>query len=468
VGSFDEFVSDRSYTVIEAVAQAVNNNLALRASQIDVSLAAENLAAAKTNYYPDLTVTGTGLKLDPDLARLSGGANPERTLSGAATLSQTLYSEESNAAIGSQRNLLRAQQQTYHAARLDTILNTTRASFNLLRSKNALQSQSENLEITQRNLRVAQQNYEAGQAGRGDILRFRSEMASNMQGVVDSLNAFQQAQHTLNAILNNPIDTRIEIKEVRLKGGPFEPEGFGYKELSRTLDDPAEQKIFQNFLIQEALEISPELAALQFNLAAVERDMAQYGWRRFIPTVSASAQYNRVFDRSGVGVPDPNLALDSDYNVGVVFSIPIFNRNSDNVALRRTERQKEQLELQIASQKQIIETNIRNAVLDVSGRIANIELSQVSETTALQSLELTEASYASGAATITDLIDSQNNYLQSQLASSNALYNFIDSALAMERAVGVYLFMGNSENNLEDFSQSYLNFKQQSLAEDKN
>lgn len=466
VGSFDEVVADRTYTVLEAVEVALEENLSLKTSNLDVALAAENLAAAKTAYRPDLSVSGRGLYLDPDLARLSGGSNPEKTLSGAVTLSQTLYSEDGSANISGQRSLLNAQREIYNTAVLDTIWSTTQASFRLLRQKNTLKSQAENLEITRRNLRVAQQNHDAGQAGKADIFRFRSELASNMQNVIDAVNSFQQAQHSLNAILNNPIDFRVSIDDVQLEGGPFEPEGFGYQELSKTLDDPAEQKIFEQFMIQEGLAASPEVAALAHNLAAVERDAAQYGWRRFIPTVSATAQYNHVFDRSGVGVPDPNLALDSDYNVGIVFSIPLFNQNADNVNLRRAKRQREQLQLQIESQRQLIETRIRDSVLEVSGRIANIELSKVSEQAALQSLKLVEASYASGAATITDLIDSQNNYLQTQLTSSNALYNFIDSVLAVERAVGIFLFIGNPLINAENFGDKYQKYRLQQASKE--
>ena len=461
VGNFDELVSDRTYTVEQAVDVALTNNLSLLASGVDVELAEENLASAKTTYYPDFSINASGRKIDPDLAALSGGSNPEQQVSGSANLSQVLYSEDGSAAIGIQKSLLGAERENYNTVVLDTVLTTTRACFNLLRLKNALESQAENLEITRRNLAVAEQNFAAGQAGRADILRFRSELATNLQNVVDAINAYRQGQNSLNAILNEPLSQRIEVADVDLKGGPFEPKEFGYRELSGILDNPAEQELFQSFLLKQAFELSPELEALNHNLAAIERDIKQYGWRRFIPTVSASAQYNRIYDRSGVGVPDPNLALDDDYNVGLVFSIPIFNQNSDNVSRRIAKKQKQQLMLRIASQKQAIENSIRDSVLDLSSRIAAIELSQVSEQAALQSLELTEASYANGAATITELIDSQNNYLQTQLASSNALYNFIDSALGLERAVGTYLFLDSSAIDPEQFRLDYLQYREQ-------
>ncbi|MFT6711653.1 MAG: outer membrane protein [Arenicella sp.] len=465
IGSYEDFVVDKSYSVLEAVDVALQNNLNLQSSAIEVDLARQGLASSKASYYPDLSLNGSGRYVDPDLASLSGGQNPEQTISGSITLSQTLYSEDGSAAISIQRSLLEAQQENYNVAALDTVLTTSQTSFNLLRLKNSLQSQAENLEITKRNLAIANQNFEAGQSSKADIFRFQSEMATNSQSLIDALNEYQQGQYALNIILNLPIDTRIAIQDVALKNSPFEPEGFGYQRLSETLDDPAESKLLESYLVKQAFRIAPELAALNHNLDSIERDMAQYGWRRYIPTVSATAQYNNIFDRSGVGVPDPNLALDSDYNVGLVFSIPLFNRNTDNVKLRIARKRYEQARLQIASQRQSIEKRVRDALLDLTGKIANIELSKVAETAAEQGLKLIEASYANGAVTITELIDSQNNYLQAQLGSSNALYNFLDSAVSMERAIGKYIFRDRSSVENENFIRGYKEYRDQLLSD---
>ena len=229
IGSYEDFVVDKSYSVLEAVELALQNNLNLQSSAIDVDLAREGLASAKTSYYPDLSLNGSGRYVDPDLARLSGGLNPEQTVSGSIALSHTLYSEDGSAAISIQRSQLEAQKENYNVAALDTVLTTSQTSFNLLRLKNGLQSQAENLEITKRNLAIANQNFEAGQASKADIFRFQSEMATNSQALIDALNAYQAGQYALNIILNLPINTRIAIQDVALKNSPFEPEGFGYQ-----------------------------------------------------------------------------------------------------------------------------------------------------------------------------------------------------------------------------------------------
>ena len=464
IGSFDDLVVDKSYSLEEAVETAIRNNLSLAADIIDVELAKDKVDSAKTAYFPDLSATVSAQYLDPDLARLSGGQNPEEKRSGSLNFSQTIYSEDSSAGISIQKSLFAAQQENFNARVLDTVLSTTQTSLNLLRLKNAMRSRQQSVEITRRNLNVAQQKFDAGQSSKADIFRFRSEMANNMQALIDAFNNYQQGQYALNAVLNAPLEQRVEIQAINIDDGPFKDEEFGYKELSDALDNPRRRAVFENFLLLNALSDSHELRALEHNLASVERDIAQYGWRRFIPTVSANAQYNNTFDRGGVGVPDPNLALDNDYNVGLVFSIPIFNRNADNVSRRSALKKKQQLEIKIAQQKQFIEKQIRDTVSNVSGRISRIELAAAAEKAAKQSLELVEISYASGAVTITDLIDSQNNYVQAQLASSNAVFDFLDSALSMERAVGNFFFFTNDKLQNEEFIKRFREYRSKNTS----
>ena len=50
---------------------------------------------------------------------------------------------------------------------------------------------------------------------------------------------------------------------------------------------------------------------------------------------------------------------------------------------------------------------------------------EIAEETAKESLELTQTSYANGAVNIVQLLDAQINYLESQLSSSTANYNYL-------------------------------------------
>ncbi|MCH2189643.1 MAG: TolC family protein [Gammaproteobacteria bacterium] len=460
VGNFEEWVADESYSLNEAVELALSRNLTLKASEFDVSLTEQGLRQSKSSYLPDFTATANSQYTDPDLARLSGGQNPEQQLSGNLSLSQLLYSEDSTAAISIQKNQLAAQREQLNTVRLDVILSTTQACFELLRRKNSMLSQAENLSITKRNLQVAQQNYDAGESSKADIFRFRSEMANNLRSLINAISSFQQAQYSLNTILKNPIDLQVGIITEDLSDGLLESNDIGYDYIRETLDNPNQRLLFESFLLKEALLNAPEVKALNYRLNAVKREMKRYGWRRYIPTVSANAQYNNVFDRSGVGVPDPNLALDDYYSVGLIFSLPLFNRNQDNINLKRAKIQYQQLEVLMQQQEQEIENRLRSATLNVTTSISNIELSKVSEDAIKQTLALIQASYATGAVTVTELIDAQNSYLQAQISSSNAFFDFIDNVISLERTLGDYFFFDTDTNRSEEVIRRFEQYRQ--------
>ena len=406
---------------------------------------------------PELTASGTGTYIDPDLAEISNGQNPEFSSSGNITLRQTIFSEAANANINIQKKLQLAQQENFNAAELDAIFNASNAYFNVLILKANVQIRMRNLEVTKQNLKIAGQNYEAGQSGKSDMLRFKSQMAQDMQSVVEAINQLEQGFIALNQLLNNPLDTEIEIEDVELNEGVFKE--YNYDLLVNLLDNPSSREPFIAFLTEEAKNNAPELKALQYNLEVVGRNLKLNSSGRVLPTVALQGQYNRTFNRSGVGstVPPGGILLDKNYNVGVNVSIPIFNQNQININRQTNIIQQDQLGINKKNTELAIDGNIRTSVLNVINQISNTSLSKVSEEAAKESLELIQTSYASGAVTVIQLIDAQNNYLNAQIASTNAVYNFLINGLQLERFLG-YFFLLNSKEENTKFNQRFIEF----------
>lgn len=314
-----------------------------------------------------------------------------------------------------------------------------------------------NLELTKQNLKIARQNYETGQSGKSDMLRFKSQMAQDTQSLVEAINQLQQGFIALNQLLNQPLDTEIEVNDVALDEGVFEK--YNYDQLVNLLDNPSTREPFIAFLTEEAKRNAPELKSLQYNLEAVERSLKLNTGGRFLPTLGVQGQYNRIFDRSGAG-SQPPLGfgqLDENYSVGLNVSIPIFNQNQTNINRQTNIIQKDQLNLNKENIELAVDSNIRNSLLNLSNQISNIELSGISEEAAQESLELTQTAYSEGAVTVIQLIDAQNNYLNAKLASTNAVYNFLINGIQLERFLGYYFLLNSEEDNAE-FNQRFLEY----------
>ena len=455
VGDFKNVISEKTYSLLDVMQEVLDRNLALELSRKNVDLADQDVRTAQSNYLPNVSASASGSYVDEETAELSNGQNPEYSASGSVTVTQTVFSEAANANISIQKSLSAAERADYSATELDLILNGATAYFNALILKANLEIQSENLDVTRQNLQIAEQNFEAGQSGRSDILRFRSEMAQNMQALVEAVNQLELAFFSLNELLNHPIDREIDIEEAEISEGIFED--YDYQFFQEFLDDPTVASIFVDFLVSEAIKNAPELKSIQYNIAATDRNILLNGGRRFIPTVALQAQYNRTFDQWGVGVPLPEFFLRDNFSVGVNVSVPIFDQNRFNINRQTAILQKEQLELNEQNTTQAIEQDVREFTLELINQVTNIQLSEVSLQSARESLELLQAAYASGSATLVQLLDAQNNFVQAQLARDNASYNYLLTTLILERYIGHYFLLSSDQEN-DAFMDRFLEY----------
>lgn len=459
VGDFKNSISTKQYNLLSAIEQAIEVNLSIASQKKDVELSMQDVKSANSNYLPNLSTSATASYVDPDAAANSFGQNPEFSTSANIKLQQTIFSEAANANITIRKKLLMAQQENLNATQLDLIFDVSNAYFTTLILKANAQIQLRNLDLTKRNLQIAKQNFEAGQSGKSDVLRFQSQMAQNTQSLVEAANQLEQGFILLNQLLNNPTEKEIDIDDVELDRGIFKE--YNYDKIAQLLDNPKLRETFTSFLIEEAKKNAPELKALDYNLQATKRSERLYSSGRFLPTVALQAQYNRIFNRSGAGstpaFPGTSL-LDDNYNVALNLSIPIFNQNLNNINKQNAIIQKDQLNINKENFELAVSANVRNNVLSVVNQLSNIELSGVSEESAKEALELTQTAYSSGSVTIIQLIDAQTNYLNAQLARTNAVYNFLINILQLERTMGYY-FLLNSDDNNNQFEKRFLEYQ---------
>ena len=460
VGDPKENIADKTYDLLSVMEEAIAKNLVLQTAEQEIQLSQKDLQFAKSDYLPNVIAGAAGNYVDPELAKVSNGQNPELKTSGNISLQQTVFSESANANISIQKSLRDAQQENYNSEALNTVFDAATAYFTALILKANLSIQYQNLELTKYNLKIATENYEAGQAGKSDVLRFKSEKAQNTQQMVEAINQLEQGYYALNQILNNPIGTKIAVEEAELENGIFSDSK--YEQLRQFTDNPILREPFVKFLVQEAINNAPELKALEYNLNAAERSERLFGVGRFLPTVGLEGQYYQEFSRSGVGVDFPTLfpvIPENYYTVGLNVTLPVFNQNKQNINKQIATIQKEQLTVSRDNVMLNIEKNINDSVLELVNQTSNIELSKVFEDSAKEALDLTQTSYASGAVNIVQLLDAQNNYLQAKLASANANYNYLQSLMQIERSLGLF-FLLQDESQRVDFIKRFLEYTQ--------
>ncbi len=458
VGGQDNFVAGNTYSILDIIQGVVGRNLGLEVERKNIDLSIQDVKTARSNFLPDVTASATGMYVDPRIAEISNGASPEFSTSGNVGLQQLIYSEGAAAGVTIQENLQKAQVETYNAAELDAILKGSVAYFNALILKTNAQIQAQNLEVTKKNLEISEQNFQVGASGKSDVLRFRSQLAQNMQTLIEAGNQLNQAYYTINQLMNNPIEAEINIADAVISEGLFS--NYSYDDFLEILDDPKLRPNLVDFLIEEAKKNAPELKGIAYNLEATQRSFRLNSGGRFVPTVALQGQYNLALSESGEGSTIPTgfpTPPDGSYNFGLNLSLPIFRQNLNNIGRQTAKIQEDQLNIQKDNIDLNIVTNVNALVLDLTNEIANIQISKIAEEAAKESLDLTQIAYSEGAVPLIQLIDAQTNYLQSQLASATANYNYLLASMQLERAIG-YFFLMNSEENNQDFIQRARDF----------
>jgi outer membrane protein TolC len=443
--------ADVIYSILDVMNGALERNLTLSAKEKSVRLSEQDVRVAGSEYLPELSADVNGRYLDPELAERSLGQNPEIKSTGSLNLSQVIYAPEASANVGIRRSLALAEQEDYNGLALDIVLESAIAYFNSLILKTNMSIQNQNIQVTKKNLRIAEQKFAAGASGKSDVLRFKSELAQNSLSLVTANSSFQQSLNQLNFLLNNPIVSSIDVEDAIIAEGYFNR--YKYGDLLKILDNPKLRPKMIEFMTQEAMNNSPELKFIGYNLEAVQRSFQLNRTGRFFPTVALQGQYNLTLLREGAGSEPQGVFQvppNQDYNLGVNVGLPIFQRNQRNIYQRTAIIQEEQLNDQRENIKLNISRSINDLTLDMLNQIANIELSKVAETSAQESLILTQSAYSEGAVPVIQLIDAQLNYLEAQLASATANYNYLIFSMQLERAMG-FFFLTRTQAEVDDF-----------------
>ncbi|MEM8887714.1 MAG: TolC family protein [Bacteroidota bacterium] len=247
VGELDKLGAEKKYDLKMLMDEVLLSNLGLKVSRLGVDLVDQDVRLAKSNYLPNLEFSASGTNVDPALAEVSNGQNPEYSTAANATVSQVIYAPGASANIRIQKELLEAEKENLNTEKLNVIFDASTLYFNTLLVKANLQITKSNMDLTEENLELAQQRYESGEAGKSDVLRFESQLAQNTQQFVEGYNQLQQAYFTINQLLNQPIRRRIDVLDASLDDGIYSE--YNYDSIKEILDDPILIEPFISFLI---------------------------------------------------------------------------------------------------------------------------------------------------------------------------------------------------------------------------
>jgi len=228
------------------------------------------------------------------------------------------------------------------------------------------------------------------------------------------INAVQLQENTLKFYIGMPIETPITLPKTEFKVTPL---------ALNESPDVTNRSEYQLLKKQELL--------YYYNKKAI---IAEY-----YPSLSLTAGYNYL----GQGPVMPWFAKPadgvywSDYSsIGLNLKVPIFKGFSTRARVRQATIQLKKTEEDIKDTKLSLDLAYRNAATQIKNSLITIANQKENVKLAQDVMDNTQNNYQNGLATLTDLLDAENSYIEAQNNYTTALLDFKLAEVQLIKAKG--------------------------------
>lgn len=457
---FLSFSQQKKWTLEECVNYALENNISIQQSELDVKSAEINKKDALGNYLPTLNASGT------HSWNIGLNQNITTGLLQNQTTQFTSFGFSSNIAIYSGLQNLNTMHKTklallasqYQLGKMkdDISLFVVNSFLQIVFNKEQLKVLQLQNQVTKENLQRTQELVDAGVLPEGDLLEVLATDASEQQQIIAAENALFISKLSLAQTLQLQDYKNFEVTD-----------DFDYLISDAVLDNEAEaivQKAKETVNDVKIAEANKELAEYDLKISKGALQPTLTGFYGYDTRASYSDQIvgseidpdnpTRVIGvvegtgenvitpnyRTIVGGPDSlfdQFAMNDGHNFGVQLRIPIFNGfslsnnvNRNKVNLERTKYQLEQAELDL-------EATVYQAYYDAKSAKKSYEAAIKTEEARQLAFDYSRERYNVGLINAFDFNQSKVQFENSQSDLLRAKYDYLFKLKVLEYYFGI-------------------------------
>lgn len=454
---------NKKWTLLECVNHALENNISVKQSELDIEVADVEMLTAKGNFLPSLSAgagvsKNTGLSFNP----LTNNAQTTTfvSASGNINVGYTLFDGLRNV-----RSLQRAKisklasQYRLDKMKDDISLFVANGYLQVLLNKANLEVLKSQNEVTQQQIVRTNQLVDAGSLPRGDLLEIQATDASEKQSIVNAENAMQISLISLAQLLL--------IKDY--ENFDIEDEGYDVVDEGITSKDVSE-------IVNQAKESRSEIKIAEYNVELAKKDL-QIARGANYPTLSAFFGYDtRYSNATSFGQQiDPNnptitqqigtvegtgqsvvgvfpntfpvevgaddfmdqLSDNDGIGYGLSLNVPIFNGFATKGNIKRNKINLERTKFQLEQAELDLESTVYQAYVDAKGSLKSFEAA----TRALESQQLAydyaKERYDVGLTNAFDFSQSKLRFDNAKIELNRAKYDYIFKLKVLELYFGI-------------------------------
>lgn len=445
----------RMLSLEECIEIAVENNLAVQRSNLNLESAQVALMQAQAQRYPTINLNGNagynwGRGIDPTTNQFIDQRISFNGIGGNASM-PLINGLQTHNAIKQSKIDAEATEYDLQKSINDISLNTSLNYLNVIFNKELLENAKFQLESSQQQLDRTKILVESGALPISNELQLVSQVATNEVNLINAQNNLDLAVLTLKQGLLLPpgeeidiiipeitIDeaelensTVMEVYEVALSNQPEIQSAELRVESAKVGVDVSKGAIFPTLNLSGGFSTNYSDAFIRFNPTSAVPTQETTD----LQTVSGEAIVLNTFDVSG-DFETVDLSTQYDNNLSkrltMSLNVPIFNGFRTRSDIQRSRISLQQAEIASTEQRnnlyQTIESSYRNALAAAKTHSA----SQKQVASLEETLRAVENQYNNGAANFTDYQVASNNLFQARTDLSRAKYDFIFKKKVLE------------------------------------
>ena len=457
---------EKKWTLRECVDYALENNISVESSELDLKTAGVNKKDAIGNFLPNINASAshswniglnqnitTGLLENQTTQFTSAGVNVNVDIF-KGLQNQNQLRRANLAVIASQYQLLKMKE--------DIALNVANAYLQILFNKENLKVQQEQLKVNTAQLNRTQELVDAGMVPQGDLLDIKATVASNNQAIITAENALLISKLSLAQLL------RLE---------DFKSFDISDNDVS-ILESPVLNETAEN-IVNKAKESRTELKIASSNLEIAKKDVSiakgaylpsLVGFYSFstraaysdrivgvMPNATNPTSVIGYVDGTGQNVLQPNFSpilggplpvfdqFDNNkgQNFGIQLSVPIFNGLAAQNNVQRSKIALERAQLNYDQQTLDLERNVYTAFTDTKAAKLSYEAALETLEARKLSFEYAKERYTVGLMNVFDFNQAQSLLVNAESEVLRTKYDYIFRTKILEFYFGIPLIQNN-------------------------
>jgi outer membrane protein len=404
--------SAQVWTLDKCVSYAMENNLNLKQSKLNVDLAEVNKSDGKYAMYPNLNGSTSrshsyGRAINPltnsyvsqDVVSINLNANSNVTVFNGFNRVNNYKSTVQS---------LEAEKLSLEKSRNDIALMVINAYLNVLYNQDLLRVANEQLAVTKTQLDMAQKNAAVGNATEGDVLNIKSQVATDELNVTTAQNNVDLARLDLIQLLDRDPGEPFEV--VR----PDNVEKYLVANTSATLKD----------VYGTAESNLPDIKLLEY----------RYNSAKYSLAAAKGSLYPRLSFGAGLGSDYADLnplsfrnQIDLNFSQFWQFSlsVPIFNGFSARNNVKRATINMASADINLQQAKLTLSKNVQQAISDLKAASKKYESTLKNNLSLKEAFKYSQQRFDVGLLNAVDYGISKNNVARSDADVIQAKYELI-------------------------------------------